>query len=185
MLGSQRSMARWFNTAGPCKPEDHFMIPPARRVPQVRRVIDQKHYFVLHAPRQSGKTTIVHGLAAELTAEGRYAAAWVSAEQGQPFDDIGAAEAAILGSWARAAQVLPAELRPPPWPEAAPGDRVQAALAAWAEHCPRPLVVLIDALRDDVLVSCSASSERAIRCAPSGSRGRWRSWGCGMCATTR
>jgi hypothetical protein len=149
-------MPRWFNTAGPCEPGDHYMIPPARRIPQVRRVIDQKHYFVLHAPRQSGKTTIVRGLAAELTAEGRYAAAWVSAEQGQPFADIGAAEAAILGSWARAAQVLPTELQPPPWPAAAPGDRVQAALAAWARHCPRPLVVLIDeidALRDDVLVS--------------------------------
>jgi hypothetical protein len=33
---------------------------------------------------------------------------------------------------------------------------VRAALGAWAKHCPRPLVVLIDeidALRDDVLVS--------------------------------
>jgi hypothetical protein len=34
--------------------------------------------------------------------------------------------------------------------------RLRAALGAWAEHCPRPLVVLIDeidALRDNVLVS--------------------------------
>ena len=102
MLWSQGAMPRWFNTAGPCTPADHYMIPPGRRVPRIRRVIDQKHYFVLHAPRQSGKTTILRGLAAELTAEGRYAAAWVSVEQGQPFDDIGEAEAAILGSWARA-----------------------------------------------------------------------------------
>jgi type II secretory pathway predicted ATPase ExeA len=132
------------------------MIPPGRRLPLVRRIIDQKHYFVLHAPRQSGKTTILRGLAAELTTEGRYAAAWVSVEQGQAFENIGEAEAAILGSWARAAQLLPTELRPPAWPIAAPGDRVQAALGAWAKHCPRPLVVLIDeidALRDDVLVS--------------------------------
>jgi len=132
------------------------MVPPGCRVPLVRRVIDQKHCFVLHAPRQSGKTTILRGLAAELTAEGRYAAAWVSAEQGQPFDDIGEAESAILGSWARAAQLLPTELRPPAWPAAAPGDRVQAALEAWAKHCPRPLVVFIDeidALRDEALIS--------------------------------
>jgi type II secretory pathway predicted ATPase ExeA len=149
-------MPRWFNTAGPCKPGYHYMLPPGRRLPQVRGLIDQMHYFVLHAPRQSGKTTILRGLADELTAEGRYAAAWVSAEQGQAFDDIGAAEAAMLGSWAGAAEVLPAELRPPPWPTAEPGDRVRSALAAWAEHCPRRLVVLvdeIDALRDEVLVS--------------------------------
>src|SRR5215510_12099807 len=149
-------MPRWFNPAGPCTPEDHYMIPPGRRLPLVRRVIDQKHYFVLHAPRQSGKTTILRGLAAELTAEGRYAAAWVSAEQGQPFDDIGEAESAILGSWARAAQLLPTELRPPAWPAAAPGDRVQAALEVWAKRCPRPLVVFIDeidALRDEALIS--------------------------------
>lgn len=93
-------MLRWFNTAGPCVPEDHYMLPRGRRIPRVRRVIDQKQYFVLRAPRQAGKTTILRGLAAELMAEGRYAAAWVSAEQGQAFDDIGAAEVAILGSWA-------------------------------------------------------------------------------------
>lgn len=149
-------MARWFNTAGPCKPGYHYMLPPARRIPQARGVIDQMQYFVLHAPRQTGKTTILRGLAAELTAEERYAAAWVSAEQGQAFGDIGAAEAAMLSSWAATAKVLPAELRPPPWPAAEPGDRVRAALGAWAERCPRPLVVLIDeidALRDEVLVS--------------------------------
>lgn len=149
-------MARWFNTAGPCKPGLHYMLPPERRVTRVRGIIEQQHDFVLHAPRQSGKTTILRGLAAELTAEGRYAAAWVSVEQGQAFTDIGGAEAAILGSWAAVAKVLPAELRPPPWPEAAPGDRVRAALEAWATRCPRPLVVLldeIDALRDDVLIS--------------------------------
>lgn len=149
-------MSRWFNTAGPCLPGYHYMLPPARRIPQVRGVIDQMQYFVLHAPRQTGKTTILRGLAAELTAEGRYAAVWVSAEQGQAFGDVGAAEAAMLSSWAAAARVLPAELRPPAWPTGEPGDRVRAALGAWAEHCSRPLVVLIDeidALRDEVLVS--------------------------------
>ncbi|HEX3473699.1 MAG TPA: hypothetical protein VHT91_01595 [Kofleriaceae bacterium] len=74
-------MARWFNTAGPCKPGYHYMLPPARRVPQLPGLIDQMQYFVLHAPRQTGKTTILQGLADELTAAGRYAAVWVSAEQ--------------------------------------------------------------------------------------------------------
>jgi hypothetical protein len=107
-------MPRWFNTAGPCKPGYHYMLPPARRIPQMRGIIDQMQYFVLHAPRQTGKTTILRGLADELTAEGRYAAVWVSVEQGQAFGDIGAAEAAMLGSSVEAAKVLPIELRSPP-----------------------------------------------------------------------
>jgi hypothetical protein len=51
-------MPRWFNTAGPCKPDDHYMLPVAARLPQVRPLIDQKSYFVVHAPRQVGKTTV-------------------------------------------------------------------------------------------------------------------------------
>jgi hypothetical protein len=86
-------MTRFFNTAGPCKPDIHFVLPPMRRLPEVRTLIERQSYFVLHAPRQTGKTTALLTLAAELTAEGRYAAAVVSAEAGAPFgDDPGAAE---------------------------------------------------------------------------------------------
>ena len=63
-------MPRWFNTAGPCRPERHYMLPAMRRLPQVRRLIDQESYFVVHAPRQIGKTTALLSLAQELTAEG-------------------------------------------------------------------------------------------------------------------
>ncbi len=151
-------MTRHFNTAGPCDPADHYMLPPERRLPGVRDLVDQKAYFVVHAPRQVGKTTALMALASALTKEGRYAAALVSMEVGGPLGgDLGAAERAILGAWRAAAEVaLPAELQPPPWPEAAPGLRVHSALRAWARHCPRPLVLFldeIDALRDQVLLS--------------------------------
>jgi type II secretory pathway predicted ATPase ExeA len=151
-------MTRFFNTAGPCRPDIHFMLPPARRVPEVHELVDRRSYFVIHAPRQSGKTTALRALAAELTAEGRYAAAVVSTEGGAPFgDDPGAAEGAFLGSFrVRVRAQLPPELQPPPWPAAEPGHRVGAALAAWAEACPRPIVLFIDeidALRDDALLS--------------------------------
>lgn len=151
-------MPRWFNTAGPCQPEHHYMLPATRRLPEVRRLIDQQGYFVVHAARQVGKTTALHSLAHELTSEGRYAAILVSMEVGAAFaEDIGAAEAAMLDDWKEAAAAqLPVELRPPPISEAPPGRRVGAALAAWARACPRPLIVFldeIDALRDEVLVS--------------------------------
>ncbi len=74
------------------------MLPAMRRLPEVRRLIDQEGYFVVHAPRQVGRTTALLSLAQELTSEGRYVAALVSMEVGAAFhDDIGAAEAAILG----------------------------------------------------------------------------------------
>jgi hypothetical protein len=151
-------MTRFFNTAGVCKPDLHFMLPPTRRLPEARELIDRQSYFVIHAPRQSGKTTALYALAAELTAEGRYAAAVVSAEVGTLFgDDPGAAEGAILGAFRRRIDVqLPPDLQPGPWPAAEPGERIATALSAWAKACPRPIVLFIDeidALRDDALLS--------------------------------
>ncbi len=149
---------RHFNTAGPCVPETDYMLPPSARLPGVIDLIDQRKYFVLHAPRQVGKTTALLALAAELTASGRYLAVLVSMEVGSAFpNDPGAAEGAILDRWRAAARAqLPDELQPPPWPAARPGAGVGAALEAWSQAAPRPLVVFldeIDALADDTLIS--------------------------------
>jgi hypothetical protein len=43
------------------------MLPPTARLPQVQRIIDQQGYFVLHAPRQTDKTTAMIALAKTLT----------------------------------------------------------------------------------------------------------------------
>lgn len=151
-------MARWFNTAGPCRPELHYMLAPTARLPDLTRLTDQQQYFVLHAPRQTGKTTAMLAVAQSLTASGRYAAVIVSAEVGAPFpDDPGAAELALLDAWRDdAAFQLPVELQPPPWPAAQPGRRIGAALRAWCVAIPRPLVVFldeIDSLTGDTLLS--------------------------------
>ncbi|BAZ12422.1 hypothetical protein NIES4071_42530 [Calothrix sp. NIES-4071] len=97
-------------------------------------------------------------LAKQLTESGRYTAVMVSVEVGAPFNhDPGAAEDAILSSWrARAQMRLPKELHPPDWNEAKPGRRIQAALQAWSQDSPRPLVLFIDeidALQDEALIS--------------------------------
>jgi hypothetical protein len=151
-------MVRWFNTTGPCKPEMHYMLPPTQRLPDLARLIEQANYFVVYAPRQTGKSTAMLALAEQLTASGKFTAVMVSAEVGQPFSyDAGKAERAILGSWRQAAEdYLPEVLYPPIWPEAESGERIQAALRAWAKTSPRPLVVLIDeidAVRDEALLS--------------------------------
>ena len=127
-------MARFFNTTGPCRPDDHYMLPPLPRLPMVRDLIERKANFVLHAPRQSGKTTVLLSLAQALTAEGRYAAVLLSLEVGDPFtDDVGAAEDAILSSWRLACKHwLPTALQPPPWPSTEPGSAILVALQAWS-----------------------------------------------------
>lgn len=151
-------MKRRFNTAGPCNPEIHYTIPAARRLPEAPGLVEQGAYFVVHAPRQTGKTTTLRALAADLTATGRFAALMFSCEVGEAAgDDYGGAQRAILHELDRRAEIaLPAELRPPAI--ALQGDEglLSAKLVAWARACPRPIALFfdeIDALRGASLIS--------------------------------
>ena len=58
-----RSM-RFFNTAGPVRPDDHYAIRPLDRVDvdELLTLIRTRQYFVLHAPRQTGKTSALIAL---------------------------------------------------------------------------------------------------------------------------
>ena len=51
-----------FNTTGPCFPDEHYMMPALDRLPGVRELVAGGGYFVVHAPRQTGKTIHVIGL---------------------------------------------------------------------------------------------------------------------------
>ena len=55
---------RDFNTAGPVRPEDHYCVPPLNRVnlSEVLSLVRRKRYFVLYAPRQTGKTSALLAL---------------------------------------------------------------------------------------------------------------------------
>jgi hypothetical protein len=151
-------MPRRFNTAGPCRPDLHYMIPAERRLPEAPGLVEQGGYFVVHAPRQTGKTTALRALAERLTALGRHAALHFSCESGEAAgDDFGESQRAILSRIRRSAELyLPVELHPPAFPEAPDSDLLGTALSAWARSCPRPLVLFfdeIDALRGQSLVS--------------------------------
>ncbi|WP_414521384.1 ATP-binding protein, partial [Umezakia ovalisporum] len=151
-------MTKWFNTAGPCQPDIHYTLSTSERLPELRRLIEQRNYFVIHAPRQTSKTTAMLTLAQELTASGKYTAVMVSAEVGSAFPhQPEVAEQSILGAWREAARFwLPKELEPLVWPNALPGQRINAALTAWAEASVRPLVVFIDeidSLQNETLIT--------------------------------
>ncbi|MDR2679329.1 MAG: hypothetical protein LBC47_00810 [Tannerella sp.] len=79
------SRRRFFNTTGPCNPEDHYMLPPEDRLvgAQLHRYIKDQLYWVLHAPRQTGKTTFLQSWAREINADGKVVACYVSVEDCQ------------------------------------------------------------------------------------------------------
>jgi hypothetical protein len=136
------------------------MLPAQERLPRAREIVDEGQYFVVHAPRQTGKTTVLASMARELTASGEYAALHFSCENAEVAgEDYGRAEELVLEAIRRAAEAawFPDELAPPaPWPDAVPGSRLQRGLTEWARGCPRPLVLLfdeIDALRGESLRS--------------------------------
>ncbi|MDJ0619574.1 MAG: ATP-binding protein [Calothrix sp. MO_192.B10] len=151
-------MSRWFNIAGPCQDDIHYMLSPTTRLPDLEELIQQRSYFVVHAPRQTGKTTAMLALAQQLTATGRYAAVVVSVEVGSAFNhDLGAAEVAILGTWRDTLEDdLPKELQPPAWIYDIPGQRIKKNLRAWSRAIKRPLILFIDeidSLQDQTLIS--------------------------------
>ncbi|MDR1368828.1 MAG: DnaB-like helicase C-terminal domain-containing protein, partial [Dysgonamonadaceae bacterium] len=80
-------MARYFNVAGPCNEADHYMVEASSRLHGIADLIDQKQYFVIHAARQSGKTTFLLDMAERLNAEGKYYALYCSLEMGQGITD--------------------------------------------------------------------------------------------------
>ncbi len=74
---------RFFNTAGPVNPKDHYYIPHRLNEAEVMQLIEQKKYFILHAPRQSGKTTAISIFVQQLNDVGTYKALYINVEPAQ------------------------------------------------------------------------------------------------------
>ena len=125
-------------------------------------LIRQKKYSVLHAPRQTGKTSALLALRGELNAGGELRCVYVNVEGGQSArEDVGAAIRAILSALAReACHTLDDRFVEDVWPgildAAGPHDALQATLARWSESDTKPLVLMIDeidALIGDTLLA--------------------------------
>ena len=138
------------------------MLPPERRLEEIRPLIEQEAFFVVHAPRQSGKTTSFLALARTLTREGVYAAVHVSckpaASGGQ---DAGRGISAVVrATFEEARQQLPPGLQPEQGPEEFQTIeaelRLRIFLSRWCAVCPRPVVLFLDefdAMTDTTLQS--------------------------------
>ena len=153
-------MPKWFNTAGPCKSDIHYMLSPTERLPELKQLIAQQNYFVIHAPRQTGKTTAMLALAQELTASRNYIAVLFSLETGAAFSSKPAeAQKSILNQWWNEVRFLKLPLANFAQIKEESGISeldLQTVLQSWAMTSPLPLVVFldeIDALSDETLIS--------------------------------
>ena len=155
-------MERYFNTAGPCIPAKHYMLPALDRLPGIRRLVNMERYFVIHAPRQTGKTTAVKALAREINKKGDMVAIYCTLETMQKL--AGSYETAmreirhlVLRSAGMVRELVPfaaeiGELKSTVGISTAVGDALQA-LCVKSE---KPIVVFfdeVDCLVGDVLVS--------------------------------
>ena len=151
---------RFFNTTGPVVAADHYCIPPLQRVNlgEVLTLIGEKRYFVLHAPRQTGKTSALLALRGLLNGgtEGAFRCVYVNVESGQTArEDVERGMRAILGTLGtRARRTLGDESLARLWPDVlttfGPDGALQEVLVRWAEADSTPLVLLIDEI--DTLV---------------------------------
>jgi len=90
---------KFFNTAGPVNQPEHYKVDPLHRwdLEEIMMLIEQKKYFILHAPRQTGKTSSLLALKEYLNDEGKYLAVYANVEAGQASrNDIKSALKAII-----------------------------------------------------------------------------------------
>jgi hypothetical protein len=136
---------RFFNTTGPCNPWDHYMLPPEDRLvgAQLHRYIRDNLYWVLHAPRQTGKTTFLLDWMRSLNTTNEIVALYVSLEACQGVTDV--AEAFRIASWSVSNAMididLPALELPPSQSDTLIADALRSAAQLVGE---KPLVVLFD-----------------------------------------
>jgi hypothetical protein len=136
---------RFFNKTGPCFPWDHYMLPPEERLigAQLDRYIRDNLYWVLHAPRQTGKTTFLQSWAREINSVGEAVACYVSAEACQGITDK--AEAMITLNKAICGMSQNAGLPAPELPFDQTELLLYQTMRKWAGlTAPKPLIVLFD-----------------------------------------
>jgi len=91
---------KYFNTAGPIQTKNHYYLPPLERLnsDEVLQLIDFRKYFVLRAPRQTGKTTCLLALTEELNQSGKYRAVYANIEAAQAMrENVDRAMRAVIG----------------------------------------------------------------------------------------
>ncbi|MDR0724869.1 MAG: AAA family ATPase [Prevotellaceae bacterium] len=133
------------------------MLPPEDRLvgSQLSRYIKDELYWVLHAPRQTGKTTFLQNWAREINAGVEAVACYVSVERCDRISQAKEAMPAICDAIRRAAENN--ELPVPVCDDSNYLSMLNSILSNWSELvAPKPLIVLfdeVDVLVDETMVS--------------------------------
>lgn len=155
---------RFFNTAGPVNTTDHYCVPPLKRIDldDVLSLIDQNKYFMLHAPRQTGKTTCLIALMEHLNALGKHKALYFNVEAAQAAgENVSDAIHAIMDEIALRAKFhlndnQPEKIGREFFASKGAHSVFNAMLSEWSLKNELPLVLLIDEM--DALVGPSLIS---------------------------
>lgn len=162
---------KFFNTEGPIRPDKHYFIPHRLNWDEILDLIQREKYFVLHAPRQSGKTTEIQELTLRLNATGKYHAVYVNVENAQAarnqvekalisiIETLKHAIEEYLGDEEKAlgyfddliTQKVPVTL-----------NSLKLALSFWAKHSQKPVILFIDEI-DSLMGDSLLSVLRQIR----------------------
>ncbi|MGD9733624.1 MAG: AAA-like domain-containing protein [Desulfamplus sp.] len=153
-----------FNTAGPVNPEYHYTIDPLRRISleDIELLIEQHKYFVLHAPRQTGKTSCLLALMEHINNGAKYRALYVNVEPAQAArEDVKRGIKSVLSSIAsQSVHFLNDSFVHDNFnkiiEQNGEDNALNEILTQWSAHNTKPIILMIDeidALIGDTLIS--------------------------------
>ncbi len=157
-------MERFFNTAGPIIPAEHYNIPLIDRMDweEIQQLIHSKRYFVLHAPRQTGKTSTLLAIMEVLNNAGQYHVVYANIEGAQSArGDVYRGIAAVCSVIARSVEYYIGDNSVGEWLQekgchVPVDDRLTQLLIQWSRVSALPCILLldeVDALVGETLIS--------------------------------
>lgn len=152
-------MKRRFNTTGPCIPQEHYMLPAQSRMSNLKDLIEAREYFVIHAARQTGKTTMIKDLVRQLNAEGNDYALYCALEEMETISEAEKGIPAIVRTIALNLRYHPLLARFPFAQDCDMEDFNNLLRGSLSDLCAaldRPLVIMfdeVDCLSDATLIA--------------------------------
>ncbi|MBF0395466.1 MAG: AAA-like domain-containing protein [Desulfobacterales bacterium] len=155
---------KFFNTAGPVNNEKHYCVEPLERInlEAIFSLIESEKYFILHAPRQTGKTSCLLALMDYLNKEGKYKSLYFNVEAAQGArEDVYRGIKSILSEMSSRARShlhddFPDSICFDILAKRGEDNALNQVLTLWSEKSEKPLILLIDeidSLVGDTLIS--------------------------------
>jgi hypothetical protein len=159
-------MKKFFNASGPCNAEKHYMVEIDSRIQNIHTLIENERYFILHAPRQTGKTTCMKYIVSKLNQEQKYLAIYVNIESAQAVkNDVERANRIVLSILKRN---IKSQIDHPYYPSEecfkpfSMDEGISHFFSEWCAELSKPLIVFIDEI-DSLIGDALLSVLRQLR----------------------